>query len=56
MGKIVEELKIVNETLDRVMLKLRLFQEAKLRKTLTDEDLLEVKSIKEIIAELESVA
>lgn len=56
IDQIVQELKTINEKIETAIVDLRLIQEKKLKKTITDEDLKEFRSIKEVIAQLESVA
>ena len=56
IDEIIQELRNVGDKLDGIIVQLRLFQESKLEKTCDDNDLKEVRTIKEIIQQLESVA
>jgi len=54
--EIIQEIRNVSGQLDGVIVQLRLLQEKKLSKTIDDDGLQEVRTIKEIIHQLESVA
>ncbi len=51
-----ERLKEVSSMLDKVIVGLRAIQHARLQKMVTEQDLKEARTIKELIAEIESVA
>lgn len=49
IDEIMQELRTVGDKLDGIIVQLRLFQESKLEKTCDENDLKEVRTIKEII-------
>lgn len=53
---VAERLKKVSGMLDKVIVELRAIQHARLQKMVTQQDLDEARTIKELIAEIESVA
>lgn len=56
IDEIMQELRNVGDKLDGIIVQLRLFQESKLEKICDENDLKEVRTIKEIIQQLERVA
>lgn len=56
INQIVDELKEVNKVIDGVIVQLKSLQEKKLNGTVTEQELSEYRTIKEVVNALQSVA
>ena len=54
--ELLYELRLVSQRIDDIVVKLRKYQEQKLHKTMTEAELQEFRTLKQIISEIESIA